>query len=80
MQLLQYYLQHFASQIVLILGGIEMLLATEVVRILSLNTTTHLSNYYITIDSSWDMIKKFSNDYFINSLFDFHQYLLFWYY
>jgi PST family polysaccharide transporter len=66
------FINIFASQIVLILGGIEMLPAIIVVRILSiLIFTTHLSNYYITIDSSWDMIKKFRNDYFINSLFDF---------
>jgi PST family polysaccharide transporter len=71
-----------ASQIVLLLGGKEMLPSVIIVRILSLLIfTTHLSNYYITI-GLWSLgyDKIFRNIMIISSIVYFVIYLVFYFY
>lgn len=76
------FINIFASQIVLLLGGKEMLPSVIVVRILSiLIFTTHLSNYYITI-GLWSLgyDKIFRNIMIISSIVYFVIYLVFYFF
>lgn len=74
------FLNIFASKIVLLFGGVDMLPSVNIIRIYSIIIiTNHLSNYYITVGLwSFGYVKVFRNMMIISSVLYLVIYFIFW--